>query len=58
MKNHAAIKVSVVGGVTAEKQHQDPIQDQPLANTKSKEKTTENITSESAPSSMAQLLTC
>ena len=48
MKNHAAIKVSVVGGLTAEKQHQDPIQDQPLANTKSKEKTTENITSESA----------
>ena len=48
MKNHAAVKVSVVEGLTAEKQHQDPIQDQPLANTKSKEKTTENITSESA----------
>ena len=48
MKNHAAVKVSVVGGLTAEKQHQDPIQDQQLANTKSKEKTTENITSESA----------
>jgi hypothetical protein len=48
MKNHAAVKVSVVECLTAEKQHQDPIQDQPLANTKSKEKTTENITSESA----------